>query len=140
LLSHHDSENSFLLHERRRVFAVSLLGGTGALQWKQNADALVITKPAIVPLLGIQRCTLDRHFRAVMAMSLNEFLVGERAEKARTLLRAAPPLSLREIARRCGFSDTQHMKKVLRRSGIARDFGRRPGRPAKAGAERSQGT
>lgn len=106
---------------------------------RENLSAKINVK-VLADLLGIRRRTLDRHFRTTMAMSLNEFLVGERAEKARTLLRAAPPLSLREIARRCGFSDTQHMKKVLRRSGIARDFGRRPGRPAKAGAERSQGT
>ena len=35
------------------VASVTLLGGTGELQWKQNADALVITKPASVPLPGM---------------------------------------------------------------------------------------
>ena len=35
------------------ISAVSLLGGVGDLQWNQNADALVITKPASVPLLGM---------------------------------------------------------------------------------------
>jgi len=32
---------------------VALLGGSGELRWKQSADALVITKPASVPLPGM---------------------------------------------------------------------------------------
>ena len=33
--------------------AVTLLGGNGDLQWKQNPEALVITKPAKLPLPGM---------------------------------------------------------------------------------------
>jgi len=35
------------------IASVTMLGGSGDLQWKQNADALVITKPASVPLPGM---------------------------------------------------------------------------------------
>jgi alpha-L-fucosidase len=37
----------------RRIASVVLLGGSGELQWKQNADSLVITKPAKVALPGM---------------------------------------------------------------------------------------
>lgn len=35
------------------ITSVTLLGGNDQLQWKQNADALVITKPVTVPLPGM---------------------------------------------------------------------------------------
>lgn len=38
---------------QKPVASVSLLGGTGELAWKQNADALVITKPEKLPLPGM---------------------------------------------------------------------------------------
>jgi alpha-L-fucosidase len=37
----------------RPITSVNLLGGTCPLEWKQNVDALVITKPAAVPLPGM---------------------------------------------------------------------------------------
>lgn len=37
----------------KNIASVALLGGSGELSWKQNEDALVVTKPACFPLPGM---------------------------------------------------------------------------------------
>jgi LacI family transcriptional regulator len=64
---------------------------------------------------SIARRTLERHFRATMGISLHEFLTRERVERAKDLLRSTPALTLKEVARRCGFAGAKRLKLVFRR-------------------------
>jgi transcriptional regulator GlxA family with amidase domain len=64
---------------------------------------------------SIARRTLERHFRATMGISLHEFLTRERVERAKDLLRATPALTLKEVARRCGFAGAKRLNLVFRR-------------------------
>ena len=64
---------------------------------------------------SIARRTLERRFRVAMGVSLHDYQVRERVERAKDLLRAVPPLSLNEVARRCGFSGAARLNLVFRR-------------------------
>ncbi len=63
---------------------------------------------------SIARRTLERRFRAAMGISLHDFQVRERLERARDLLRARPPLAIVEVARRCGFTNAARLNLVFR--------------------------
>lgn len=63
---------------------------------------------------SIARRTLERRFRSVMGVSLHDFQTRERVERARDLLRAKPPLTLSEVARRCGLSSAARLNLVFR--------------------------
>ena len=63
---------------------------------------------------SISRRTLERRFRAAIGISLHDFQVRERVERARDLLRAQPPLAIAEVARRCGFSSAARLNLVFR--------------------------
>ncbi len=65
---------------------------------------------------SIARRTLERRFRAAMNISLHDFQAQERIERAKDLLRAKPPLTLGEIARRCGFTSATRLNLVFRRN------------------------
>ena len=103
----------------------------GAVELLRAGLGRPINIKTIADALNTPRRTLDRRFHRAMGMSLLDFLVRERSELAGTLLQILPPLPLGEIARRCGYSDARTMKRALRRHGAIKDFGRRPGRPAK---------
>jgi LacI family transcriptional regulator len=64
---------------------------------------------------SIARRTLERRFRAAMKISLHDFQTNERIARAEDLLRAKPPLSLAEVARRCGFVSATRLNLVFRR-------------------------
>ena len=64
---------------------------------------------------AIARRTIERRFRAAMGISLHDFQVRERIERAQDLLRAQPPLAIAEVARRCGFSSAARLNMVFRR-------------------------
>lgn len=66
--------------------------------------------------LGVPRRTLDRRFRQAMGGSIHDFLVRERVGRAQDLLRGAPALTLKEIARRCGFASVRRLNLVFHRS------------------------
>jgi AraC family transcriptional regulator len=51
-----------------------------------------------------------------MNISLHDFQAQERIERAKDLLRAKPPLTLGEIARRCGFTSATRLNLVFRRN------------------------
>ena len=63
---------------------------------------------------SIARRTLERRFRSVMGMSLHDFQTRERIERARDLLRTKPPLTLAEVARRCGLTSAARLNLVFR--------------------------
>jgi LacI family transcriptional regulator len=63
---------------------------------------------------SIARRTLERRFRSAMGISLHDFQVRERIERARDLLSATPPLAIAEVARRCGFSSAARLNMVFR--------------------------
>jgi LacI family transcriptional regulator len=69
---------------------------------------------SLVHQLSIPRRTLERHFHAAMGTSLHAYLTGERVARARDLLGVRPPISLKEIARRCGFADARRLNEVFR--------------------------
>ena len=62
---------------------------------------------------SITRRTLERRFRAAMNISLHNFQTQERIGRAKDLLRTQPPLTLTEIARRCGFTSTTRLNLVF---------------------------
>ena len=64
---------------------------------------------------SIARRTLERRFRTAMKISLHDFQTQERIARAEDLLRAKPPLTLAEVARRCGFVSATRLNLVFRR-------------------------
>ena len=66
--------------------------------------------------LAVPRRTLDRRFREALGRSMHEFLVGERVGRAQDMLRGSPALTLKEIARRCGFASARRLNLVFHRS------------------------
>ena len=64
---------------------------------------------------SIARRTLERRFRTAMKISLHDFQTQERIARAEDLLRAQPPLTLAEVARRCGFVSATRLNLVFRR-------------------------
>jgi LacI family transcriptional regulator len=64
---------------------------------------------------SIARRTLERRFRTAMKISLHDFQTQERIARAEDLLCAQPPLTLAEVARRCGFVSATRLNLVFRR-------------------------
>lgn len=64
---------------------------------------------------SIARRTLERRFRGAMKISLHDFQTSERIARAEDLLRAKPPLTLADVARRCGFVSATRLNLVFRR-------------------------
>jgi LacI family transcriptional regulator len=64
---------------------------------------------------AIARRTLERRFRSALGISLHDFQTCERIERAKDLLRATPPLTLSEVARRCGFTSAARLNLVFHR-------------------------
>ena len=63
---------------------------------------------------SVARRTLERRFRTAMKLSLHDFQTLERIGRAEDLLRAQPPLTLAEVARRCGFVSATRLNRVFR--------------------------
>jgi LacI family transcriptional regulator len=68
----------------------------------------------VVSRVHISRVTLERHFRKITGKTLHEYLVDSRIRRAKELLLAAPPPSLRKVARDCGFSDRRRLNQVFK--------------------------
>jgi LacI family transcriptional regulator len=64
---------------------------------------------------SIARRTLERRFRTALGISLHDFQTCERIERAQDLLLAQPPLTLADVARRCGFVNATRLNLVFRR-------------------------
>ncbi len=65
--------------------------------------------------VGVSRRVLERHFRTVLGMTPHEYLSRARVERAKRMLGAQPPPSLKEVAAACGFSDTRRLNDAFRR-------------------------
>jgi AraC-like DNA-binding protein len=70
--------------------------------------------------VGVSRFQLLRRFASVYGCTPHAWLTQQRAERARSLVRAGVPLS--EAAAACGFADQSHMTRIF-----TRQFGFTPG-------------
>lgn len=64
--------------------------------------------------MGISRIQLYRRAKPVLEVSINEFIVQTRLQKARFLLRNEPQLSVSEIAQRVGFSSAAYFSTAFK--------------------------
>jgi LacI family transcriptional regulator len=64
---------------------------------------------------GVSRSTLDRRFMQVMGHTPHEFLIQQRLQRAKELLRLDKPPSMEIIANQCGFRDFRELKRVFKR-------------------------
>lgn len=72
-----------------------------------------ITVDALAELSHVSVSTLQRLFKRETGMSPASYIVNERVEKSKTLLRRKN-VTMTEIALRCGFSDSSHFSAVFR--------------------------
>lgn len=63
--------------------------------------------------VSIARRTLERRFRACFGVSLHNFQIRERIERAQDLLTAEPSMTLTEVARRCGLPSPSRLNAVF---------------------------
>jgi AraC family transcriptional regulator len=80
---------------------------------------------------GVSRSTLDRRFAQVMGQTPHDFLIQQRLQRAKELLRLEKPPSMEAVARQCGFRDFRELKRVFKRlTGIfPRDWRKTAGVP-----------
>lgn len=64
---------------------------------------------------GISRSTLDRRFAQVMGQTPHEYLIQQRLQRAKEILRLDKPPTMEAIARQCGFRDFRELKRVFKR-------------------------
>jgi LacI family transcriptional regulator len=64
---------------------------------------------------GVSRSTLDRRFAQVMGQTPHDFLIQQRLQRAKELLRLDKPPSMEVIAKQCGFRDFRELKRVFKR-------------------------
>ncbi|HEY0822326.1 MAG TPA: AraC family transcriptional regulator [Ramlibacter sp.] len=81
----------------------------------------------LAALAGVSRFQLLRRFAAAYGCTPHAWLLQQRAERARALIRAG--LALSEAAAACGFADQSHMTRIF-----TRQFGFTPGAWQRAGA------
>jgi len=94
---------------------------------RASSDALVVADPLVAAALGLiaerlaeptgaaelsvllktSRRTVETRFRAAVGISVGDFVLRRRIERARTLLEV-PHLPIAEVARRCGFPQAGH--------------------------------
>lgn len=65
--------------------------------------------------LAISRQQLGRKLKAVADVTPSEYIVSRRLDEAKRLLLEQPPLTLLDIALRCGFADHSHLTHTFRR-------------------------
>jgi len=97
---------------------------TAAIEDREVAQAVEFIRAHIAEPINIKdvaqhfsiaRRTLERRFRLAMKVSPHDFQTRERIERAKDLLRATPPLTLGEVARRCGFTSAARLNLVFHR-------------------------
>lgn len=67
----------------------------------------------IVARASVCRATLERRFSQVMGLTLHEYLIQRRIQRARELLAAEPSMSLGNIARQCGIPDRRRLNRIF---------------------------
>ncbi|MBS0246820.1 MAG: helix-turn-helix transcriptional regulator [Proteobacteria bacterium] len=80
-----------------------------------------LTLAGIAKAAGVSTGRLNNEFRRSMAIAPYQYVMNARVRRANALL-STSDLSLAEIALRCGFSNQQHMTRIVRRA-----TGRTPG-------------
>ena len=70
---------------------------------------------SIMDRAGVSRSTLDRRFAQVMGQTPHDFLIQQRIQRGKELLRLDQPPSMEAIAKECGFRDFRELKRVFKR-------------------------
>lgn len=73
-----------------------------------------LTLAELAGAAGLSKYHFARGFRATTGRTPHEYVLAERTDRARTLLRRTST-PLLEVAHRCGFADQSHMNRVFRR-------------------------
>ena len=86
-----------------------------AVAYLQENYADDITIHDLESIDDISRRNLERRFRKYLGRTPHQFLSRIRVEEAKKHLASNEPLRLEQIARRCGFTDTRHLRMTFRR-------------------------
>jgi two-component system response regulator YesN len=92
-------------------FAVPILRAVGVIQeryWDQ------LTLPALARQVGMSKYRLSRRFRESLGVTLRDYLLKVRLERAKVLL-ANRHISITEVAHSVGFGDLARFDKVFKR-------------------------
>lgn len=96
-------------------------GGLSNRQLKQIIDYIQahldqeIRLTDLAELLGISRYYFSRLFRQSMGLSPYQYVIHQRVEKAKLMLRGKRQMAIAEIALACGFTHQSHLNKVFQR-------------------------
>jgi len=74
-----------------------------------------INVAAIAENVSVCRATLERRFLQIMGMTLHQYLIQQRIQRAQELLAIDPPLSLQAISRQSGIPDRRRLNRIFRR-------------------------
>jgi AraC family transcriptional regulator len=116
--------NALAVHLLRRYSVIQPCvvqndGGLSDLQLLQVVDYMNdclgqdIRLPELAQLLKMSEFQFSRRFKRAMGLSPHQYLLQQRLERAKHLLRATE-LPVMEIALRCGFSSHSHLGKLIR--------------------------
>ena len=72
-----------------------------------------VSLQAVAKHCFVSREHLSRLFKRETGFNLSEYLMIYRLQKAEALLRREPRLRISEVARRCGFSDSNYFSKAF---------------------------
>ncbi len=84
------------------------------IEYIQNNLEQKMTIEGLAGMVAMSRSTFNRQFRKMFQISPNEYIINCRTSKAIALI-GEQSLSKSEIAQICGFYDTSHMDKYLKR-------------------------
>ena len=86
-----------------------------AVQFFRQNFSEAFKMDAVACAVGVSRRTLEMRFRAELNVSLAEFLVNLRVQKAKVMLSNPLPKPTEEIARVCGFVNSDNLRAAFRR-------------------------
>ena len=86
-----------------------------AIQFLRQNFSEAFKMDAVASAVGVSRRTLETRFRAELNMSLAEFLVNLRVQKAKVMLSNPLARPSEEIARVCGFVNGDNLRAAFRR-------------------------
>lgn len=86
-----------------------------AAQYIKSDISVHRTHPQLAKVAGINECHLKRVFKLVFACTLYQYLFRERMLLAKELL-SDPKKSIQDVAFACGYLDTRHFKKLLKKN------------------------
>jgi LacI family transcriptional regulator len=100
------STATMAIEDREVAHAVELIRAHGC-------EPINVT--GIAAQISVCRATLERRFLQIMGLTLHEYLIQQRIQRAQELLAVHPPLSLQAISRQCGIPDRRRLNRIFRR-------------------------